>query len=189
MKKIIYVAVIAALVLCVSCKEERVTKINEIARLCFVPGGNGSYWEYIDRNNTTGELNFKVEVTDYNEYRNECDKKKEYSEQISYKLGGKDCLVASNSCTEDQTATIKMAVPHSENLVLTCDAKGNFDCDSTAKIESFSLSGQTYKNVHYFGVKSNTDYYHYYYAEGVGLVHLWDTEGKIFLKLTNYSIQ
>lgn len=188
MKKLSYLFLTILAVVCVSCKEEHTTRMNEIAKNCFAPGGNNSYWEYHDARSTT-ERDFTVTETDFDTSKTACDEKKVYSEYISYKLGGSACSVYSNSCTEEGTAVIQVAVPHSEALYLTCDAKGEFNCDTTDYFASYNVNNVEYKKVHYFGVKLGTDYYHYYYAEGIGLIYVYDEQQKIAMKLTGYQIR
>lgn len=189
MKKLSYLFLAVLAVMCVSCKEEHTTPINEVAKNCFAPGGNNSYWEYHDARAATADRDFTVTETNYDATQNTCDEKKTFSEYISYKLGGSDCKVFSNSCTEDGTAAVQVAVPHSEALYLTCDAKGNFDCAETDYYPSYSVNNVDYQKVHYFKVNLGSDTYHYYYAEGVGLIYVYDEQQKIAMKLTGYEIR
>lgn len=184
MKKVMFLAVMALVVLFSGCKEEHTTPINAIAKACFAPGGNNSVWEYFDGRATGNDRNFTVSISDYEEYQNSCDERKVYSESIKYKLGGEDCTVYSNSCTIDGTAVIKVAVPHSEALYLTCDENGNFDCKNYEMLSHYDVNGVTYDNVHHFDVELGTDIYHYYYAEGYGLVYMYDDQQKVQLKAT-----
>ncbi len=192
MKKLLYLVIVAAAVMFASCKEEVVTQINPIAKAYFAPGVNDSYWEYMDLRATSADLrNFSVTVSDYEEYRNSCEEKKVYQEAISYKLGGGDCIVYSNSCTKDSTAYIKVAVPHSEPLYIEMDEQGNVDaktCQKFEYLEDWNGFGTNFKDVLYLEVKRATDIYHYYYAKGIGLVYMYDDNQKVCLKLIGQDI-
>lgn len=181
MKKVLYLAFVAMVVLFASCKEEHTTPINAIAKACFAPGGNNSYWEYHDGRSVT-ERDFTVTLTDYEEYQNSCDERKVYSEAINYKLNGEACTVYSYSCTQDGTAHIQVAIPHSEALYLECDADGNYNCKAHDVFPTYDVNNITYENVHYFEVELGSDIYHYYFAEGYGLIYMYDDQQKVQLK-------
>ena len=184
MRKIVFLAIAAVMIVGVSCKEDHTTPVNEIAKACFAPGGNDSYWEYFDGRAQGSDREFTVKVTNYEATQTACDDKHTFSEYISYKLGGKECRVFSNSCTEDGTAEIRFAIPHCDApITMKCDASGHFDCDSTAFLESYDVLGTVYDNVHYFGIKQGTNYYHCYFGEGVGLLYMNDNQQKVQLKL------
>lgn len=189
MKKVLVLALVALTVCLTACKEAHVTPINQIAKLCFAPGGNDSKWDYTDlRTTNADERNFSVKVTDYQAYENACDEKKVTSEAISYKLGGEGCTVYSNSCTEDNTAYVKVAIPHNDPLVLTCDANGKFNCKEYEFLDSYPMLGKTYNKVHHFTVELASDVVEYYFAEGVGLIYAFDLQGKVCIKLVDCTI-
>lgn len=190
MKKIVFFAAAAAMLLCVSCREDHTTPVNEIAKACFAPGGDGSFWEYFDARAQGDDRNFTVKVTDYEATQTPCEDKHAFSEYISYKLGGRECKVYSPSCTEDGTAQISFSIPHCDApIALTCDAAGHFDCDSTCFMESYDVLENTYQKVHYFGIRQGSDYYHCFFAEGVGLIYMNDMKQQVQLKLTSHEIR
>lgn len=179
-----YLAFVAMVVLFASCKEEHTTPINAIAKACFAPGGNNSVWEYHDAR-STDERDFEVSISDYEEYQNACDERKVYSQAINYKLGGDPCTVYSYSCTEDGTARIQVAIPHSQALYLECNANGEFSGEGLQKhevLDVYNINNVDYEKVHHFDVELGTDMYHYYFAEGYGLIYMYDDQQKVQLK-------
>lgn len=188
MKKVFYLAVLALVVLCSACKEEYTTPINPLAISLFAPGGNDTYYEYADARSNE-EPNFTVKVTDYSEYTNTCSERKVYSQAITYKLGGDNCTVYSNSCTEDNTAYIKVNVPHVGTISLTMDAEGK--CQEWSNYEvlaSYDVNGVSYPKVHKFDYEIGTDVYHFFYAENVGLIWVYDKQQKVSMKLIGHQI-
>jgi len=189
MKKVLFLALVAIAVVFSSCKEDVYTQINPIAKACFAPGGNNTYYEYFDgRATNPDDRNFTVTVSSYGENPFACDQKKTYRSSISYKLGDKDCMVSSNSCTENNTAYVEIAIPHSEVLYLECDAAGNFNCQKHDYLPTYEVNGVTYEKVHYFEVVRGSDLYHYYFAENVGLIYMNDDQQKVQLKLTGVEL-
>lgn len=192
MKKVLFLALVAVAVVFSSCKEDVYTQINPIAKACFAPGGNNTYYEYHDGRATGNDQNITVTISGYADTPYACDQKKTYRSAISYQLDGQSCLVQSNSCTADNTASIQIAIPHSEVLYLECDAEGNFvgnqNCITADYMESYNVNGVPYSKVHYFEVTRGTDLYHYYFAENVGLIYMYDDQQKVQLKLTGYEI-
>jgi len=188
MKKVFYLAVLALVVLCTGCKEEYTTPINPLALSIFAPGGDGTTYEYADARSTS-EPNFTVAVSDFNEYTNTCNERKVYSQAITYKLGGESCTVYSTSCTEDNTAYVKVAVPHVGTISLDMDSEGKTDDWSNyEKLSSFDVNGVTFNNVHRFDYEIGTDMYHFFYAENVGLIYVYDNQQKVSMKLVGYNI-
>ena len=189
MKKVLVLAFIAIAFCFSACKEAHVTPINPLAKALFAPGGNDSKWDYTDlRATNPDDRVFSVSVSDYEAYENDCEEKKVTSEAISYKLGGQQCTVYSNSCIEDNTAYIKVAIPHADPLVLKCDANGNFDCKAYEYLETYDLLGITYNKVHHFTVELASAEVEYWFAENIGLVYAQDNQGKVCLKLTGHTI-
>ena len=188
MKKVFVLALLAMTVCLTGCKEAHVTPINQIAKLCFAPGGNDSKWDYMDLRASGDDREFSVSVSDYQEYENACEEKKVTSEAISYKLGGAQCTVYSNSCAEDNTAYVKVAIPHNDPLCLTCDANGNFNCKAYEFLENYNVLDKNYAKVHHFTVELASNVIDYYFAEGVGLIYAQDIQGKVCLKLISSTI-
>lgn len=189
MKKVLFLALVAMAFCFSACKEPHVTPVNPVVKLLFAPGGNDSKWDYVDlRAQTAEDRNFSVTVSDYQSYEIACEEKKVSKEAISYKLGGQDCNIYSNSCTMDSTAYIKVAIPHNDPLVLTCDAKGNYNCKAYEYLNSYEVSGKTYQKVHHFTVTLASADVEYYFAEGVGLIYAQDNQGKVCLKLADATI-
>ncbi len=188
MKKVFYLAVVALVVLCTGCKEEYTTPINPLAISLFAPAGNGSTFEYADARSNS-EPTFTVTVSDFSDYTNTCSERKVYSQAITYKLGGETCTVYSPSCIEDNLAYIKVNVPHVGVIEINMDAEGkSTNWTNYEKLNSYDVNGVSYPDVHKFDYEIGTDVYHFFYAENIGLIWVYDNQQKVSMKLIGNNI-
>lgn len=192
MKRIFAVLAVALALICISCGDKQVTYINNIAKNCFAVGKDGSYWRYTDLTAAENERDtFMVELSGMSKYTQSCSKSNTYSEAISYKLDGEECILYSNSCLKDGTAYIKMSVPHHKPIFLECDEQNNFDCDGYEFLTEYIVDGHIYQNVHHFTISFGTYEMDYFYAENIGLVKAYShkDQSEFCIQLVDYKIK
>ncbi|MEG2070634.1 MAG: hypothetical protein RR034_04595 [Bacteroidales bacterium] len=191
MKKLFYLTMLLTMVLTMvlasSCKEEvQPTDVHPIAKKLFTIPKTGSEYTYYDRITLT---DVNVVVTDYiDKNYSICNSEKLYTKGYIYNLGGKACEIYATDCKVTGPTSISMSIPTMNNpLILNCDVNGKFDCDSSSYMETYDVNGYNFKGVYYFEKKAGANTTHYYYAENVGLIYVYDDQRTVSLKLVNFD--